>query len=242
MINATFKAWVNSGITSQSSENINPIRLTNIVAIFISCLLLLKLFAAIYFWNGSGKYEAYVTVLTVILLSFVPLLNTFKAHKLARALLILVYVSNISIACLIWKADINIQYFFLLAVSICPFLFSKKEKILLTLLLVGLCFLFVTIEVWFYLTAAHWSTSFEQTFFKLIYAYLFAFSCLFCSFYLWKIVDRSWQKLIVEKSRSEQLLLNILPLSVAQRLKYSPNLIADYFEQASILFADTVNI
>ena len=127
MINATFKAWVNSGITSQSSENINPIRLTNIVAIFINCILLLKLFLVIYFWNESGGYEACMTFLTVILLSFVPFLNTLKAHNLASTLLLLIYISNVSISCLIWEVNLNIQYFFLLAVFVCPFLFCKKE-------------------------------------------------------------------------------------------------------------------
>jgi adenylate cyclase len=241
MISATFKAWVNSGITSQSSENINPIRLTNIVAIFINCILLLKLFLVIYFWNESGGYEVYMTFLTVILLSFVPFLNTLKAHNIASTLLLLIYISNVSISCLIWEVNLNIQYFFLLAVFVCPFLFCKKERVLVIILLVGLCFLFVAIEMWFYFTTIYWPTSFEQKFFKLIYTYIFVFSCLFCSFYLWKIVDRSWQKLTAEKSRSEQLLLNILPLSITQRLKHSPNFIADYFEHVSILFADIQN-
>jgi adenylate cyclase len=241
MINATFKAWVNSGISSQSAENINPIRLTNIIAIFICYLFLLQLPTAIYFWNGTGRYEAYLKVLTVMLLSFVPLINTLKAHELARTLLVLAYVTNILISCLIWKTNLNIQYFFLLAVFVCPFLFNKKERLLVITLLIGLCFLFISLEVWFYLSAVRSVTSLEQNVFKLLYTCLFALSCLLCSFYLWKIVDRSWQKLAVEKNHSEQLLLNILPLSIAQRLKHSPKLIADYFEQASILFADIQN-
>ena len=241
MITATFKAWVNCGISSQSQENINSIRLTNIIAIFICYLFLLQLPTAIYFWNGSGRYEAYLTVLTIMLLSFVPLINTLRAHVLARTLLVLGYITNILISCLIWKANLNIQYFFLLAVFVCPFLFNKKERVLVITLLITLCFLFVLVEVWFYLSTVHSATSFEQSVFKLSYACLFALSCLLCSFYLWKIINRSWQKLTIEKNHSEQLLLNILPLSIAQRLKYSPQLIADYFEQASILFADIQN-
>ncbi|MEA5538263.1 adenylate/guanylate cyclase domain-containing protein [Limnoraphis robusta Tam1] len=42
----------------------------------------------------------------------------------------------------------------------------------------------------------------------------------------------------VEKEKSEQLLLNILPQAIAEQLKQQPGLIADRFEQATILFAD----
>lgn len=41
--------------------------------------------------------------------------------------------------------------------------------------------------------------------------------------------------------RSEQLLLNILPQSVVQRLKSQPDIIADSLESVSILFADLVD-
>lgn len=44
----------------------------------------------------------------------------------------------------------------------------------------------------------------------------------------------------VEKEKSDRLLLNILPQEIAERLKNSPQPIADYFEKATILFADIV--
>lgn len=43
-----------------------------------------------------------------------------------------------------------------------------------------------------------------------------------------------------EKERSEQLLLNILPAAIAERLKQDNSLIAESFEEVSILFADLV--
>jgi adenylate cyclase len=43
-----------------------------------------------------------------------------------------------------------------------------------------------------------------------------------------------------EQERAEGLLLNILPASIAERLKSSPKAIADQFSAASILFADVV--
>jgi class 3 adenylate cyclase/HAMP domain-containing protein len=43
-----------------------------------------------------------------------------------------------------------------------------------------------------------------------------------------------------EKERSEQLLLNVLPASIADRLKQTNESPAEYFEDATILFADIV--
>lgn len=44
-----------------------------------------------------------------------------------------------------------------------------------------------------------------------------------------------------EKEKSEQLLLNILPEAIAQRLKEEKNIIADSFSEVTVLFADLVN-
>ena len=44
-----------------------------------------------------------------------------------------------------------------------------------------------------------------------------------------------------EQERSDALLMNVLPASIAERLKVDTQSIADHFEQASILFADVVN-
>jgi adenylate cyclase len=44
-----------------------------------------------------------------------------------------------------------------------------------------------------------------------------------------------------ERARSESLLLNVLPKAIADRLKRSPGVIADAYDDATILFADVVN-
>jgi adenylate cyclase len=43
------------------------------------------------------------------------------------------------------------------------------------------------------------------------------------------------------QARVEDLLLNVLPAEVAQRLQSDPNSIADHFDEASVLFADVVD-
>jgi class 3 adenylate cyclase len=48
------------------------------------------------------------------------------------------------------------------------------------------------------------------------------------------------QKYLTEKEKSEQLLLNILPVPIAERLKQGEEIIADSFDEVTVLFADIV--
>jgi adenylate cyclase len=52
---------------------------------------------------------------------------------------------------------------------------------------------------------------------------------------------RAHAALEAEQERSERLLLNVLPEPIAQRLKANPEVIADHYESATVLFADLVD-
>jgi class 3 adenylate cyclase len=52
--------------------------------------------------------------------------------------------------------------------------------------------------------------------------------------------ERALVELEVERAKSERLLLNVLPVSIASRLKESDQVIADGFDVATVLFADIV--
>jgi guanylate cyclase len=52
--------------------------------------------------------------------------------------------------------------------------------------------------------------------------------------------ERALAELEVERAKSERLLLNVLPASVASRLKESDEVIADGYNAATVLFADIV--
>jgi class 3 adenylate cyclase len=53
--------------------------------------------------------------------------------------------------------------------------------------------------------------------------------------------EEALTSLRIEQDRAETLLLNILPRSIADRLKADPGTIADQFAEASVLFADVVD-
>ncbi len=54
------------------------------------------------------------------------------------------------------------------------------------------------------------------------------------------LVNRMTEELEEEQKRSESLLLNVLPASIAQRLKTGDTTIAERFDDATVLFADIV--
>ncbi|MDB9494515.1 adenylate/guanylate cyclase domain-containing protein [Spirulina major CS-329] len=54
-------------------------------------------------------------------------------------------------------------------------------------------------------------------------------------------VRKSLQELEIEQARSERLLLNTLPQAIAKRLKVGESVIAEHYEQVTVLFADLVN-
>jgi class 3 adenylate cyclase len=54
-------------------------------------------------------------------------------------------------------------------------------------------------------------------------------------------LDREHRLLLAEQQRSERLLLNVLPASIATRLKAGEGVIADAFPEVTVLFADIVD-
>ncbi|HEY2409607.1 MAG TPA: adenylate/guanylate cyclase domain-containing protein [Polyangiaceae bacterium] len=55
-----------------------------------------------------------------------------------------------------------------------------------------------------------------------------------------RLIQSQVAELSREKARSEELLLNVLPPAIAERLKRDPRAIADAFPRVSVLFADIV--
>lgn len=68
-----------------------------------------------------------------------------------------------------------------------------------------------------------------------------AFAILAIMSYVYSEAARNAEaKLELERQKSEKLLLNILPVSIAQRLKEDDTVIADHFDSATVLFSDIV--
>ncbi|WP_158969786.1 adenylate/guanylate cyclase domain-containing protein [Paraglaciecola sp. L3A3] len=237
MLKNLLKLWVSAGIARYPHEYFTPVRLTNIIAFLVILVSVCQIPNAIWFWQQAGKYQLGITCSTITLLILVPTLNHFGYYLTAKIWLNIIYILNLIVTCLLWQLDLYIHFFYLLAVVCCPFFFTEDEvkyKWFFSLLF-STCFL--ATEIYYQLNLVNPYTPAQQNF-KFASACLLTLASLLCSFHIQKNISRSWKKLAFEKMRSEQLLLNILPNSIAQRLKNSTHLIADYFAQASILFAD----
>jgi adenylate cyclase len=66
------------------------------------------------------------------------------------------------------------------------------------------------------------------------------FMTLAITTYNYRLIDATQAKLVLEHRRSENLLLNILPRSIAERLKAGEAPIADRIDDATVLFADLI--
>ncbi len=106
----------------------------------------------------------------------------------------------------------------------------------------GLGIVFLTIQIVFHPPFSSEMVDADPVYY---YLYLFWFGVI-CdlSVYLYERLQRSEFQaklnLQAEQDQSERLLLNILPESIAKRLKLQPSTIADDFSQVSVLFADLV--
>jgi adenylate cyclase len=240
MFKRCLKIWVRAGLARYPHEYFTPVRLTNIIAFLVIVVSVCQLPGALWHWHDAGSSQFFISGLSILTLCFVPVLNHQAKYTAAKVLLISIYISNLLATSLLWQINLYIHFFYLLAVVCCPFFFIEAEARLKWFYSALFIILFMSTEIYYQLFDMQEHTPAQQLF-KFSSASLLALACALCSFHIQKNVTRSWLKLALEKKRSEQLLLNILPNSIAERLKNSNTLIADYFAQVSILFADIQN-
>lgn len=70
---------------------------------------------------------------------------------------------------------------------------------------------------------------------------IFTWNGIFISLLLFFVFQYVFQEIETARNRADTLLLNILPASIADRLKQNPQTIADKYEEVTILFADIVD-
>ena len=173
MLKSALQSWVWSGINKASSENVNPTRITNIIALLCISVSSLHLPIVLYFVSQTGYQELLLIIISASLLTLVPILNRLKAYLMSKLFLVIVFATYILISCLIRQENLNIQYFFLLAVVICPFLFKEAESGLMFLITLSYFLLFVSFEIWFFYSSVN-TLSFHQQIVKISCSISFA--------------------------------------------------------------------
>ncbi|SMF02411.1 adenylate/guanylate cyclase domain-containing protein [Pseudobacteriovorax antillogorgiicola] len=134
----------------------------------------------------------------------------------------------------------NFQYFLILGLM-APYLALHTEVLLKSIL--SLASLIALLSLFFFMreTAPQIQLSSQvMTWLALLNIIGVAINVVTWTHYFNSVAGRAMKEAESERSRSDQLLRNILPAPVAQRLKGQPKIIADDYEHTSVLFADIV--
>ncbi|HMO84482.1 MAG TPA: adenylate/guanylate cyclase domain-containing protein, partial [Lacipirellulaceae bacterium] len=132
------------------------------------------------------------------------------------------------------------QYFLLVVVAFAFMMNFRNMAIPITLFII--C---VSAFLWYYYSVQYWlphdqdDATVRETF--LTVNVVTAFTILAIMSYVYSEAARKAEaKLELEQQKSERLLLNILPASIAERLKERNSVIADHFESTTVMFSDIV--
>ena len=137
--------------------------------------------------------------------------------------------------------DFGFQYFLLVIVAFSFMMHFKSLLIPATMFVICLLsFLGFYYEVRFWnMPHADLGPAVRETFLMVNVSSAFTIIA-FISYVYSRAALTAEAKLELERQKSEKLLLNILPVSIAERLKEDKSVIADHFESATVMFADIV--
>ncbi|MFN2203917.1 MAG: adenylate/guanylate cyclase domain-containing protein [Caldilineaceae bacterium] len=193
------------------------------------------------FWLTDLRICAWIMLVAFVGYMSIMALNISGHYRLATALLLVVGNLQIaSVAFLIGRPP-WIQLF-LIAAAISPFLYYSMEDMRAIVTAAGLSLLlYILLEISFDLTEPMFPL--EPAVARVISTatYLSNFlAAVFFTYYLYATNYRVESKLREERERADHLLLQILPLAIAQRMKAGESCIADHYECVTMLFADMV--
>ena len=215
-------------------------RALNGMVLIVSGLLWIQL-PVVFALLPHTRYILATFVLTPLLWQLVPLLNQRGRYTGARLLFSLSSLAVIT-ATAVQLGPAAENHLFLLTVVLTGFVIYPPWEARWLALVVGLSAASLVGLEWVYRThgglvdfpgrfveVTRWSSM--SALFMIV---------LGISLYHYRVVTAAERSLELEHRRSEGLLLNILPASVAVRLKQGETPIADRIEDATILFADLI--
>nr|WP_246834712.1 adenylate/guanylate cyclase domain-containing protein [Leptospira levettii] len=233
---------LNIGVTNDLKEkDAKFIRLTNALSIIVG-VWLFSIIPSLLPYYPSSQYIIFNSIFFPVLWLFVLYFNykgwyTFaKLFFLYTAMLCVVFNS-------LQAGRESDNHLFLLLISIMAFYtFPPKQLRYITRVSISALILFISVE--FYLTNKGPIIQAPPEFFQLGRLITLVALCILVyivTLFNYKTLHKAQDLLELEHQKSESLLLNILPASIADRLKSKNEIIADKSSEATILFADIVD-
>ena len=187
-------------------------------------------------WDG-GWHLGIVNLGTAVIFLLIPLLSRLGELVAPLTFFFVAYVS-LSVVCWHIGTGSGLQFYFLVAASLVVLVLGI-ERIVLASILTALGVAGVIALEMFVPNDRGLQPAWTVTVGFVSSAIFAAVIAVATVWYTLREVQRAERAMEAEYQRSEALLANILPATIAQRLKDpSRNIIADKYEDASILFAD----
>lgn len=207
---------------------------------YFACILIHLFLIPLFVWIGETGLALF-NVGSVVLFAVCLYLNAWRGvYRLPVLLATAEILVHASIAVIIFGWDAGFHYY-VLALGVSTFIipwWSVAGKLGLVALVA-----LVSVALRLYSRAHEPLTLLDPDVIQLLYLanLLTLFGSLgLIGFAVSRSAVRAEENLDVERRRSEELLHNILPIVIAERLKSSPAVIADRFEEVTILFCDLV--
>lgn len=195
-------------------------------------------FLSIFIWINVEPLIYFNIVSCFIWLVIIFLLRTSENMLPAASLIISEAMAHQVYSVYILGWDYGFQYYLILPVTLVYFGFYKSK---VAPLLVSVSSILLFFIGYFYLQTISEHPVADPLVKKILYSIniisMFLLSGTFSYVYS-AAANKAESDLEKERQRSEDLLLNILPISIVHRLKEEQSVIADHFDSTTILFAD----
>jgi adenylate cyclase len=232
---------IDLGINKQTDViQTRHIRFTNSVIVILFFFIIENVAISIYFHQ---PLVTLVFLMHFILISLTLLFNHMGKRVLASAWFSGVAILFVSIYSMIFTERGYNFVFLPMIIFLQFFLFSAAEK--------KYIFIFTAITVFCFAGVLFWPAFHLQTLIpvskEIIQAQrlnsLVGLPCLSIAFglYAFITISRADREVAKEKDKTDQLLLNILPQSIAQRFKNDQSYLAEEYKSVTVLFADIVS-
>lgn len=224
--------------TTHSEER--RVRTVNVVT--VGCMLVSSTFACFYLIVGYEPLQPIIVanfVLNFAYASVIWLNSRSKTKEAVWVLLVTGWINTI-IPAAILGVDTGVYMYLMLIPMVGVLLTRQGDRLMMFVMVFFGVLFFALVPFLFTRTPGVVRDSWvEHALFFFSTTGVGAFGSLFALYYRW-LVDRAESRLADAKAISESLLLNILPESVAERLKLGESPIADRIEEVTVLFADLV--
>lgn len=190
---------------------------------------------------GVPVSRALAPLAVCALLFFTIILNGIGKLLLARLYFVGVSLAFIITNALIFGKSAPGHLFLLTLVLVVYFIFPRKQKAL-ALSMALLSFLLYAGFEFFHESIPGFITIPAESLLSRSKGMRIGFGALVLAFsyYIYRTFERSEKYVQAEQEKSERLLQNILPSSVIQKLRESPDTIAERYENCTVLFSDIV--